>query len=231
MRVCTCAIVEDSNVHRILLEKLIEKNSQLALQFSLESSGEAFTKLEVTPVDIIFLDIEMPMMNGFELLEKLRPKSQIIITSQNPTHALEAYDFNVTDYLLKPIQKNRFDSALQKAIEKIKSGDAELPENKLIVKHNLKQVELNVNTILWVEALGDYVKVVTPQRNYVVLSTLGAFQKKLREGQFLRIHKSYIVNLRMVDRYNHLYIEIKDKKLPISRTKNLELDQLLNYSD
>lgn len=231
MRVFTCAIVEDSNVHRILLEKSIYKNSQLALQFSFESPGEAFRMLESTPVDIIFLDIEMPMMNGFELLEKLRPKSQIIITSQNPTHALEAYGFNVSDYLLKPIQKNRFDSALKKTIKKIKSSAIELPENKLIVKHDLKQVELNMNAILYVQALGDYVKVVTVQRNYIVLSTLSSFQKKLKQYQFLRIHKSYIVNLRMVDRYNHEYIEIKDKKLPISRTKNLELDQLLNYLD
>lgn len=231
MRVLTCAIVEDSNVHRILLEKSITKNAQLALTFSFDSSGEALKKLTTTPVDIIFLDIEMPLMNGFELLEKLRPKSQIIITSQNPTHALEAYDFNVTDYLLKPIEKSRLDSALQKALEKIKSLDVDRPENKLTVKHNLKQVELNVTAILWIEALGDYVKVVTPQRNYVVLSTLSAFQKKLKPYQFLRIHKSYIVNLKMVDRYNHRYIEIKNKKLPISRTKNLELDQLLNYLD
>ncbi len=231
MRVLTCAIVEDSNVHRILMEKSIAKNARLALTFSFDSSAEALKKLTTTPVDIIFLDIEMPLMNGFELLEKLRPKSQIIITSQKPTHALEAYDFNVTDYLLKPIEKNRFESALQKAFEKIKSLDIDRPENKLTVKHNLKQVELNVNAILWIEALGDYVKVVTLQRNYVVLSTLSAFQKKLKRNQFLRIHKSYIVNLKMVDRYNHRYIEIKDKKLPISRTKNLELDQLLNYLD
>ena len=132
---------------------------------------------------------------------------------------------------IKPIKKNRFDSALEKTIEKIKSSAIELPENKLIVKHDLKQVELNMNAILYVQALGDYVKVVTVQRNYIVLSTLSSFQKKLKQHQFLRIHKSYIVNLRMVDRYNHEYIEIKDKKLPISRTKNLELDQLLNYLD
>lgn len=231
MKTLTCAIVEDSNVHRILLEKTVEKNPQLELKYSFTNGAEALKSINSTPIDIIFLDIEMPVMNGFEFLTQLQINPQIIITSQNPKYALEAYDFEVTDYLLKPFTKTRFDVSIKKALEKIKFNAQALSENKITVKHNLKQVELDINSILWIEALGDYVKVVTAKRNYVVLSTLSAFQKKIEKKQFLRIHKSYIVNLKMVERYNHQYIEIKDKKLPISRTKNLELDQLLNCLD
>ncbi|WP_419211945.1 LytR/AlgR family response regulator transcription factor [Maribacter sp. X9] len=231
MRTLTCALVEDSNVHRILLEKTIEKNNQLELKYSFNNGIDALKILNFNTIDILFLDIEMPLMNGFEFLSRLQSNPQIVITSQNPIYALQAYEFNVTDYLLKPFTKIRFDIAIKKAKEKVKTTIQELPEHKIIVKHNLKQVELNIHTILWIEALGDYVKVITRQRNYVVLSTLSAFQKKIGKQHFLRIHKSYIVNLKMVERYNHQYIEIHDKKLPISRTKNLELDKLLNYLD
>ena len=228
MGIITCAIVEDSNVHRILLEKIIKNNPQLDLKFSFSNSAEGLKVINASKVDILFLDIEMPVMNGLEFLSRLKTEPQIIIISQNPKYAIEAFDYGVTDYLLKPYTKKRFEIAVQKVIGKAKQGKKDLPENKLKIKHNLKQVELNKNKIQWVEAMGDYVKVITHERNYVVLSTMSAFQKKLGDENFLRIHKSYIVNLKMVERYNHQYIELKDKKLPLSRNKNLKLDQLLN---
>ena len=137
----------------------------------------------------------------------------------------------VTDFLLKPYSTDRFEAAITKAIDKVKSAKKKQPESKLVVKHNLKQVELNVHAILYVEALGDYVKVVTEERNYVILSTMSAFNDRLEADKFIRIHKSYIVNLKMVERYNHEFIEIQNKKIPISRAKIVELDQLLNCLD
>jgi DNA-binding LytR/AlgR family response regulator len=228
MRILTCAIVEDSNLHRILLAKIIKKNPRLELKFSFSDSAEGLKEINTSNIDLLFLDIEMPIMSGLEFLARLKTKPQIIIISQNPKYAIDAFDYEVTDYLLKPFNKNRFEIAIQKVIGKAKQEKKDLSETKLIVKHNLKQVELNINNIQWVEALGDYVKVVTHERNYVVLSTLGAFLEKLGNKNFLRIHKSYLVNLKMVERYNHQYIEVKDKKLPLSRNKNLKIDQLLN---
>ncbi len=228
MRTLTCAIVEDSNVHRILLAKIIKNNPQLELKFSFSNSAEGLKEINASDIDLIFLDMEMPVMNGLEFLARLRTDPQIIIISQNAKYAIDAFNYEVTDYLLKPLNKNRFEIAVQKVIGKAKQGKKVLSENKLKIKHNLKQVELNINHIQWVEALGDYVKVVTQERNYVILSTLGAFLENLGDENFLRIHKSYIVNLKMVERYNHQFIEIKDKRLPLSRYKNLKLDQLLN---
>ena len=226
MKKLKCAIVEDSKVQRALLEQVIDKTSNLELSHSFTSSTEALEKINSSHIDLLFLDIEMPVMNGFEFLAGLKTIPQVIITSQNPKYALEAFDYNAIDFLLKPYSKRRFELAVNKAISKIKTTAK--TENKLVVKHNLKQIELNIHNIQWVEALGDYVKVITPERNYVILSTLTTFHKKLGDDKFLRIHKSYIVNLSMVERYNHEFIEIKDKKIPISRSKGIELDRLLN---
>jgi len=227
MKKLKCAIVEDSKVQRTLLEQVIDKTSNLELLYSSTSSTEAIEKINSSHIDLLFLDIEMPTMNGFEFLAGLKTIPQVIITSQNPKYALEAFDYNAIDFLLKPYSKTRFEFAVNKAISKIKTTAKSKPENKLVVKHNLKQIELNIHNILWVEALGDYVKVITPERSYVILSTLTTFNKKLGEDKFLRIHKSYIVNLSMVERYNHEFIEIRDKKIPISRAKGIELDRLL----
>lgn len=231
MKTFKCAIIEDSSTQRKLLEQIIDKNKSLKLLHSSSASTESLAEVNALKIDLLFLDIEMPAMNGFEFLAGLTIHPQVIITSQNQKYALDAFEFNVTDFLLKPFSNTRFEAAITKAIDKAKSIKKKQPESKLVVKHNLKQVELNVHGILYVEALGDYVKVVTEERNYIILSTMNAFNKRLGSENFIRIHKSYIVNLKMVERYNHEFIEIKNKKIPISRAKIVELDQLLNCLD
>lgn len=231
MKTFKCAIIEDSNTQRMLLEQIIDKNKNLKVVHSSSATNESLALVNDLKVDFLFLDIEMPVMNGFEFLAGLTIQPQVIITSHDQKYALDAFEFNVTDFLLKPYSNSRFDTAIAKAIDKIKAIKKKQPESKLVVKHNLKQVELNVHGILYVEALGDYVKVVTEERNYVILSTMSAFNKRLEADKFIRIHKSYIVNLKMVERYNHEFIEIKNKKIPISRAKIVELDQLLNCID
>ncbi|WP_405396469.1 LytR/AlgR family response regulator transcription factor [Maribacter sp. Asnod2-G09] len=231
MKTFKCAIIEDSSTQRKLLEQIIEKNKNLKLLHSSSASVESLAEVNTLKIDFLFLDIEMPVMNGFEFLAGLTIQPQVIITSKEQKYALEAFEFNVTDFLLKPFSNTRFEAAITKAIDKAKSVKKKQPESKLVVKHNLKQVELNLHGILYVEALGDYVKVVTEERNYIILSTMNAFNKRLDSENFIRIHKSYIVNLKMVERYNHEFIEIKNKKIPISRAKIVELDQLLNCID
>jgi len=228
MKTFKCAIIEDSNTQRKLLEQIIAKYKNLKLEHSASANAESLKEINASNIDLLFLDIEMPIMNGFEFLTGLKITPQVIITSQNQKYALEAFEFDVTDFLLKPYSNVRFKAAITRAIYKIKSVKKKQSESKLVVKHSLKQVELNVYDILYVEALGDYVKVVTVERNYVILSTMSAFNKRLEADKFIRIHKSYIVNLNMIERYNHEFIEIKNKKIPISRAKIIELDQLLN---
>lgn len=231
MKTFNCAIIEDSITQRRLLEEYIAKHKNLKLMHSASANADVLEDLNTSNIDLLFLDIEMPAMSGFEFLSGLTIEPQVIITSTHQKYALEAFDFNVTDFLLKPYSTARFEAAITKAIDKVKAAKKKQPESKLVVKHNLKQVELNVHSILYVEALGDYVKVVTDERNYVILSTMSAFKDRLEADKFIRIHKSYIVNLKMVERYNHEFIEIQNKKIPISRAKIAELDQLLNCLD
>lgn len=231
MKILKCAIVDDSLTQQKLLERIIDSCENLSLVYSFNSSVEGLKVINTSKIDLLFLDIEMPIMNGFEFLSQLKIQPQVIIISKSQHYALEAFEFNVTDFLLKPITKQRFTIAVQKAIDKITLHKIKLPENKLMVKHNLKQVELNINEIFWIEALGDYIKIKTKDKNYVILSTLSGFHKKLKDSKFVRVHKSYIINLKMIDRYNHEFAEITGKKIPISRTKNLELDKLLNFLD
>jgi DNA-binding LytR/AlgR family response regulator len=231
MKILKCAIVDDSETQKKLVERIINSNENLSLVHSFNSSVEGLKVINESKIDLLFLDIEMPIMNGFEFLSQLKIHPQVIIISKSQHYALEAFEFNVTDFLLKPISKQRFNIALQKAIDKITLNNIKHTENKLVVKHNLKQVELNVNEILWIEALGDYVKINTKEKKYIVLSTLSGFHKKLKDTKFVRVHKSYVINLKMIDRYNHEFAEIVGKKIPISRTKNLELDKLLNFLD
>lgn len=225
-----CAIVEDSSLHRILLEKMIGQFSQLDLIDSYTCGEDALKGLKGKKIDLIFVDIEMPGIDGFELMEKLDQHIQIIITSANAVHATRAFDFNVTDYLLKPYTSERFNKALQKVFTKnnlmIKSAQT---DNTLMVRSNLKEVKLHLNEILWVEALGDYVKIVTKRKNIVVLSSMKSFMEKLPKERFLRIHKSYIVNIEKIELYDHSHVQIANKKLPLSRNNNQQLDEILNF--
>jgi DNA-binding LytR/AlgR family response regulator len=126
------------------------------------------------------------------------------------------------------LDRKRFEEAIKKARKKNNSLSELANEDLLIVRSNLKEIKLHITEIKWVEALGDYVKIVTKSKNIIVISTLRAFNEKLPQNKFLRIHKSYIVNLEMVDFYSHKSIEIDGYEIPRSRARKLELDKILN---
>ena len=229
MKKLRCAIVEDSKTHINILEKRINMNPNLELIITFENGKEALNYLKQNQIDLIFLDIELPDINGFEILGHLNINFSKIITSANPKHASKAFDFNADDYLLKPFSNERF----KKAIEKVITNIGPLKENKvddnfILVRSNLREVRLYPHNILWVEALGDYVKIVTLERKLIVLSSMKTFMEKLPKGKFLRIHKSYIVNIEKIEVYNNRHVQVKDKKLPMSRNNNLALDEMLN---
>ncbi len=229
MKTYTCAIIEDSNIQRVLLEKAVKNHPSLELLFSTGNSLEGLQKTNDIDLDILFLDIEIPSLNGFDFLDRLKFKPQIILYSGHTKYALKGFEYGVTDFLLKPFNSSRFDIAVRRAISKQKKEDLKEREEALVVKSNLKRVEIPLTEIQWIEALGDYVKVITPKKNHVVLSSLTKFNERLPEDTFLRIHKSYVINLRLVEKYNHIHVEIAGQKLPISRSKNLELDKVLNF--
>lgn len=224
-----CAVVDDSAIQRLSIVKLIERNESLNLVAEYSSALETKNGLNTKKVDLIFLDIEMPVLNGFELLDVLNNKPQIIFVTGKTEYAFKAFDYDATDYLQKPITKERFNQAVEKAVEqhKLKLDFNEADGDHIFVKSNLKKRKVYINDIKWIEALGDYVKVVTEENSLVVLSTMKAFEKELPEGKFLRIHKSYIVNLDKIDRFNSKNVEISSHEIPLSRNKKTQLVEAL----
>ncbi len=222
-------IVEDSELALLSLSQWVKNHPRLELVGACNTASESKKLLKNQQIDLILLDIELPEVSGFELLDTLVNPPQIIIVSGFEQYALRAFDYGVTDFLTKPINQNRFLDAITKAVKIYQNTNSPIAKGDYItIKSNQVKKQIALNSIQWVEALGDYVKVVTNQSNEIVLSTLSDFGKKLPEDKFLRIHKSFIVNLERVDAFNASSLEINEKELPISRQRKNALEKALN---
>ena len=225
-----CIVVDDSAIQRLATTKLVEDHPALELVAQYSSALETKKGLNTHKVDLIFLDIEMPILNGFQLLDVLNNTPEIIFVTGKTEHAFKAFNYDAVAYLKKPLDAGLFNTAVEKAIAqvKLKQNYTEPEEDYIFVKSNLKKRKVYVNDIKWVEALGDYVKVVTKDQSHVVLSTMKAFEKELPEGRFLRIHKSYIVSLEKIDRFNSKNVEVGTVEIPLSRNKKSTLMEALS---
>ncbi len=221
-------IIDDSTLQRMAISKLVVDNPALDLVAEYNNGMEAHKNVESKQIDLIFLDIEMPILNGFEFIESLAAIPQIILITGKPEYALKAFDYDVTDYLLKPITKERFENAVKKAqLKAIQLTANRNDEPYIYVNSNLKKVKVVISEIKWIEGLGDYIKLVTESSNILVLSTMKAFIEKLPQDKFLRVHKSYIVNLEKVEKFNSALIEVSGQKIPLSRYKKGQLEEAL----
>ncbi|MFO8148125.1 MAG: LytR/AlgR family response regulator transcription factor [Bacteroidota bacterium] len=226
-----CAVVDDSSLQRLSIVKLIKDHPNLKLVAEYTNAIETKNGLLDIEVDLIFLDIEMPILSGFDLLDDLPNKPQIIFVTGKTKYAFKAFDYDAVDYIHKPVNKERFNNAVAKALNlfQLKTNGVPLEdENFIFVKSNLKNRKVFLNKLKYIEALGDYVKFVTEKDTFVVLSTMKSFEKQLPNDKFLRIHKSYIVNLEKVERYNSKNIEIDKQKIPLSRHKKTDLIEALS---
>lgn len=225
-----CIIVDDSAIQRIAISKLVNGHQSLNLLAEYSNAMDAKNALKNQKTDLIFLDIEMPIISGFDLLESLKEPPQIILITGKAEYALKAFEYDVTDYLQKPVKRERFELAVKKAIAQFElrnnKGYGEDDEH-IFVKSNLKKRKVYLGTIKWIEALGDYIKLVTDDANIVVLSTMKSFEDELPTDRFMRIHKSYIINLERVQNFNSKHVEVDGKQLPLSRNKKGELGDAL----
>jgi len=226
-----CAVVDDSSLQRLSIVKLIMDHPNLKVVAQYNNAIETKNGLLDTEVDLIFLDIEMPILSGFELLDDLPNKPQIIFVTGKTKYAFKAFDYDAVDYIQKPVNRERFNNAVSKAINLYQLKTSGIPvedENFIFVKSNLKNRKVFLNKLKYIEALGDYVKFVTEKDTFVVLATMKSFEQQLPSDKFLRIHKSYIVNLEKVERYNSKNIEIDKQLLPLSRHKKTNLIEALS---
>ncbi|MBX2897807.1 MAG: response regulator transcription factor [Cyclobacteriaceae bacterium] len=214
-----CLIVEDDPAAQLLLRSMIDKTSFLTLKKVVDSAMEAIDYLKAETVDLIFLDMEMPGLSGLQFLDLLTQKPYIIIVSGEQKYAIDAFRYNVADYLLKPVTDyGRFMQAVLK-VQGLKETQAkkETAENsQLFVKVDSLLQSLAIESILWLEANSDYVKIHTDKKTMMVLSTMKSLEEKLPPHQFVRVHRSYIVNIKHIENIDQANLQIGSKIIPIS---------------
>jgi len=231
-----CLIVDDEPVAREILENYLAKIPQIELVKSCQNVTEAFEILNANNIDLILLDINMPEISGLQLAKAITQKARIIFTTAYREYALDGFDLQAVDYLLKPISFDRFLKAINKYFELIpkntisnNNSNSSSKNDFIFIRSDRKMVKLNFDTILYVESLSDYVKIFTSQSMFITRETITNIESKLPQESFLRIHRSYLVAISKIDSYTKEYIEINNKTLPISRSyKTIVLNKLEN---
>jgi DNA-binding LytR/AlgR family response regulator len=212
----TCLIVDDEKMSRQIISHFIERTEGLELVKVCESAIEAANFLQQNAVDVVFLDIEMPEMSGMDLIKSLEIIPQVVLITSRTDYAIEAFEHNVVDYLVKPVEYARFVKAVAKVRENLQTQQTEAED--LYVKSESKIVKINLKELLYVEALADYVILHTSAQKYIVHSTMKGIEKRLPEKNFIRIHRSYIVNTDKIEHIEDLSVVINKKYLPIGNS-------------
>ena len=218
-----CLIVEDEPLAAEVLTDYIGQVPFLTLTAHCTDAIKAMDLLKKHHIDVLFLDLHLPALKGFELLKTLTHRPQVIITTAYHEYALQGYEWNVVDYLVKPIEFSRFLAAVNKlSLEKKDLNDAEPKisspgRSSLFVYADKKQVKIFLDEILFVESEKDYLKIVLKEKPVIIRQTLQEFEKLLPSKSFLRIHRSFIVNIDAVKAFDAAHVEISGKSLPIGR--------------
>lgn len=218
-----CLIVDDEPPARELLQRYIGQLEGFEVLEMFDHALSAYTFLQSNQVDLILLDIQMPRMNGIELLKSLRFPPKVIMTTAFRDYAVEGFELDILDYLLKPISQERFFKAISKfhfyhEINQYKPAEnSSYDDAYLFLKVDRDQVKVFLKDILFIEGLKDYIKVHTTAKVLIAYERLGYMEEKLPEGRFLRIHKSYIVSVDKVSYFNNDKVQIDQVGLPIGR--------------
>ena len=222
-----CLIIDDDKLSRKLLEKFVEKTELLDQYYSFPGAIEAinFIRKDEEKIDVIFLDIEMPDMNGVEFMQSLGDHPvQIIVVSSKEKYALDAIEYDVTDYLLKPVTYVRFLKATEKALSRLR--DEMLPasnsKDDFFIRNNASLKRLRYDEVIWIEALENYIVVYTYDDKYTIHFTMKAVMDQLPSDKFFRVHRSFIVNRSKIEliKTNNIEVMTKDGKqeLPIGKS-------------
>lgn len=225
-------IIDDNKIARTTMRQLAGKVADLVVVAECADAMEAFDKLRAQPVDLLLLDIEMPGMSGLELTRDLGGMRPLIIfVSSKKEYAADAFDLNVVDYLVKPVTTARFLQAIDKAREILESSKEEvkLKEDEFIFIRDSNIVRrLRLDNILYAEAMGDYVKLYTPERFYAIHTTLRAVEERLPASSFLRVHRSYLVAIDKIDTLDGGALVVNGKPLPVADAYRAALNRRMN---
>lgn len=223
-----CVLVDDEPLAIKVLLNYFENFSDFEILATFNNSLEALEFLNSNTVDAVFLDINMPMMTGFELISLLEIKTRIVITTAFREFAAESYDLEVLDYLVKPIPLPRFIKCIQKIEAEFNLKNNVKTENHRIepyifIKVDKKMVKINIDDIFFIEGMKEYIKVVTPEKTYITHKSLTSLTEELPSDRFMRIHKSYTIALNKVKSIEGNRIQIQSHTIPIGRNFSKEV--------
>jgi len=221
--------VDDEPLALDIIKKYCSKIPFLELEAMFDNGMEALNHIKTNPTDLMFLDIQMEELTGIQLMKILDPRPYVIFTTAYDEYALEGYDLNVTDYLVKPIAFERFLKAVNKVYNKKNKNvrnepDPIIKENNgeansyIFMKTEYKYEKIQFDDILYIEGMGDYLRIVTKQKKIMVLQNFRTIEEVLPSGNFIRIHKSYIIAIDKIEKIERNRIFVSDKTIPVSST-------------
>jgi DNA-binding LytR/AlgR family response regulator len=217
-----CIIVDDEPLAQEVIERYLSNFREIELVKKCSNALEAFEVLHTEQIDLMFLDISMPVISGIDFLRSLRNAPAVIITTAYPDFALQGYELDVIDYLVKPVSMERFIKAVNKTMERVKlnnpTNKPEAPTSKvdyMFVKSDQKLVKVKFKDIDYIEGMKDYVKIFVGEKMIVTLHTMKFFEANLPSGEFMRVHKSFIVNLDAIKSISGNELEVRQIRVPI----------------
>jgi DNA-binding LytR/AlgR family response regulator len=235
-----CLIIDDEPLARQLLESYTARVEELKLVKSCCNAIEAFTILQQKPVDLIFLDIQMPQLTGIELLKSLKNKPRVILTTAYREYAFEAYDLDVVDYMLKPFSFDRFLRAMSKIYQLKQPADLSTDEGATIqsfdnaylyLKEDREMVKVYLTDIVYIESLRDYVRVKTLKQEIITYQKISYLEQKLPGNKFIRVHRSFIVATDKVISFTPSSVKVDSTDIPIGRNYKNQALRILNHNN
>ena len=224
-----CAIVDDEEMSCKNIEQLVKRVHDLKLVAVCSNAVEASNVLRKEKVDLVFLDVEMPEMTGMDLIKSLKQKPEIVLITSKENYAVEAFEYDVADYIVKPATYERFLRAYDRVKARLTSDEEySVSDDAVYVKVDSQLVKVQSRDILWVEAFGDYVNIVTEATKYIVHSTMKGMENRLSQEHFVRVHRSYIIRLEKIKAIEETITIIGKKLIPIGDSYRSGLMKRLN---
>lgn len=224
-------IIDDEPIAHDIIKGYCDLLPNMQLMKNCYDALEAFDYLSKNKVDLIFLDLNMPVLKGFEFLKTLQNPPKVIVTTAYNEFALEGYEHNISDYLLKPFGFERFLKAVNKAIgsvnQKVVTNEKSEASNRIFVQSNKKHIQLETENILYIEATGNYIKIVTTTETITIREKFSTFLEQLPKNDFVQVHKSFAVAPKQINSVEGNIISISNDKIPIGKMYKLNVVELL----
>nr|WP_121273797.1 LytTR family DNA-binding domain-containing protein [Pedobacter schmidteae] len=221
----TCIIVDDDALDRLAVETALKTFCQIKLLGSFEHAAEALEMISSARPDLLFIDVDMPDISGLQLFKGIQTYApQCVVISSHPEYALECFELKVFDYILKPVETDRFTACIKRLDdflalkEKAQSYDVLFDCESIVFKEGYSTVRLQASEVIYLEAFGDYTKIVTEKKTYLTLVALSSFLTSLPAGKFMRIHRSYVIAISKVHCFHVKQIDMGTSMLPVGKT-------------